>query len=173
LTQLVTDLETLAAADAAGLQLERAPIDLGDVASDVVDAFAGVVSERNLSMTTRLDPAPAEADERRIHQIVTNLVANAVRYSPPDASITIETGRSSDGRVFVRVTDSGPGLSEADLAHVFDRFYRGTAAQGTEGSGVGLAIAAELTTAHGGQLTAGNAARGGASFTLTLPPGAH
>ncbi|HEY9559043.1 MAG TPA: histidine kinase dimerization/phospho-acceptor domain-containing protein, partial [Acidimicrobiales bacterium] len=57
LTQLVTDLETLAAADAAGLQLERAPIELGDVASDVVDAVAGVVSERNLSITTRLDPA--------------------------------------------------------------------------------------------------------------------
>src|SRR3546814_9358338 len=83
-------------ADAAGLQLERAPIELGDVASDVVDAVAGVVSERNLSITTRLDPAPAEADERRIHQIVTNLVANAVRYSPPDASITIETGCRSE-----------------------------------------------------------------------------
>ena len=170
LTQLVTDLETLAAADAAGLQLERAPIDLRDVASDVVDAVAGVISERNLSITTRLDPAPAEADERRIHQIVTNLVANAVRYSPPHASITIETGRLSDGEAFVRVTDSGRGLSEDDLGHVFDRFYRGSAAQGTEGSGVGLSIAAELASAHGGQLTADNAAGGGATFTLTLPP---
>ncbi|HEY9555766.1 MAG TPA: ATP-binding protein, partial [Acidimicrobiales bacterium] len=163
----------LAAADAAGLQLERAPIELGDVASDVVDAVAGVVSERNLSITTRLDPAPAEADERRIHQIVTNLVANAVRYSPPDASITIETGCFSDGDVFVRVTDSGPGLTDDDLEHVFDRFYRGSAAQGTEGSGVGLAIAAELAAAHGGHLTADHAAGRGARFTLTLPPGAH
>src|SRR3546814_12923071 len=128
LTQLVTDLETLAAADAAGLQLERAPIELGDVASDVVDAVAGVVSERNLSITTRLDPAPAEADERRIHQIVTNLVANAVRYSPPAASLTIETGCFSDGNVFVRFTDSGPGLADAYLDHVFAPFYRGSPA---------------------------------------------
>jgi two-component system sensor histidine kinase MtrB len=70
----------------------------------------------------------------------------------------------------VRVTDSGPGLSADDVAHVFDRFYRGSAAQGTEGSGVGLAIAAELAAAHGGRLTAANAADGGAVFTLTLPP---
>lgn len=173
LTHLVSDLETLAAADAAGLQLELAPIDLGDVASDVVDAVAGVASERNLSITTTLDPAPAEADERRIHQIVTNLVANAVRYSPPGAAITIETGRSSNGEAFVRVTDSGPGLTDDDLEHVFDRFYRGSAAQGTEGSGVGLAIAAELPSAHGGQLTADRSAGGGARFSLTLPAGIH
>jgi len=169
LTQLVTDLETLAAADAAALKLDRAPIDLADVASAVIDTVAGAVSERHLSLTTRLAPAPTEVDERRIHQIVTNLVANAVRYSPPDASITIETGRSSDVEVFVRVTDSGPGLTDDDLAHVFDRFYRGSAAQGTEGSGVGLAIAAELASAHGGQLMAEKAIGGGASFTLVLP----
>lgn len=91
-----------------------------------------------------------------------------MRYSPPGASVTVETGRSSDVEVFVRVTDSGPGLTDDDLAHVFDRFYRGSAAQGTEGSGVGLAIAAELASAHGGRLTADHAASGGAKFTLTL-----
>ena len=170
LTQLVADLETLAAADAAGLQLDRTPIDLADVASASVDAIAPMAAERNLSITTAFGAAPAAADERRIHQILTNLLANAARYSPPGASITVETGRLPDEQTFVRVTDSGPGLSGDDIAHVFDRFYRGSAAQGTEGSGVGLAIAAELATAHGGRLTAANAADGGASFTLTLPP---
>lgn len=169
LTQLVTDLETLAAADAAGLQLERAPIDLGDVASDVVDAAAGLAAERDLSIKVRLAPAPVAADERRIRQVITNLVANAVNYSPTGASITVEAGSWSDEEVFVRVTDDGPGLTDGDLAHVFDRFYRGSAALGTEGSGVGLAIAAELASAHGGRLTGENAAERGSKFTLILP----
>jgi two-component system sensor histidine kinase BaeS len=170
LTQLVADLETLAAADAAGLQLDRTPIDLADAASAAVSAVAAMAPDGNLAITTTLEPAPAQADERRIHQILTNLLANAARYSPPGASIRVETGCLADGQTFVRVTDSGPGLSDDDIAHVFDRFYRGTAAQGTEGSGVGLAIAAELAAAHGGHLAAANAAGGGASFTLTLPP---
>jgi two-component system sensor histidine kinase BaeS len=169
LTQLVTDLETLAAADAAGLQLHPVPIDLADVAAEAVDAISAMSAERELSVATRLAAAPAEADERRIHQIVTNLLANATRYTATPGSITVETGRSPDGRAFVRVTDSGPGLTDDDLEHVFDRFYRGSASDGTEGSGVGLAIAAELATAHEGVLTAARATGGGASFTLTLP----
>jgi two-component system sensor histidine kinase BaeS len=169
LTQLVTDLETLAAADAAGLQLRLSPIDLADVASEAVDAISAMAAERELSVATRLTLAPVEADEQRIHQIVTNLLANATRYTQARGSITVETGRSSDGRAFVRVADSGPGLTDDDLEHVFDRFYRGSASDGTEGSGVGLAIAAELAAAHNGELTAAPATGGGAAFTLTLP----
>ena len=170
LTQLVADLETLAAADAAGLQLDRAPVDLAEVASEAADAVAAMASAADVSITTRLAPAPAQADRRRIHQILTNLLANAARYSPPGAAVSVETGRMPDGQPYVRVADSGPGLSADDVAHVFDRFYRGTAARGTEGSGVGLAIATELAAAHGGRLTAANADGGGAVFTLTLPP---
>jgi two-component system sensor histidine kinase BaeS len=170
LTQLVSDLETLAAADAAGLQLRRAPVDLADIAADAVEAIAPMAMERGISLTPTLDAAAAHADERRIHQIVTNLLTNAVRYTPTGASITIETGRLPEGEVFVRVADTGPGLSDDDLVHVFDRFYRGSAARGTEGSGVGLAIAAELAAAHGGHLTAAGAQTRGATFTLTLPP---
>lgn len=69
----------------------------------------------------------------------------------------------------MQVTDSGPGLSDEVLAHALDRFYRGTASRDTEGSGVALAIAAELAAAHGGRLTAANAPAGGARFTLVLP----
>jgi signal transduction histidine kinase len=170
LTQLVSDLQTLAAADAAVLQLDLAPTDLSQIASEVVDTVAATLAEQNLSITTRLDPAPALADARRIHQIVTNLLVNASRYTPRGGSITVETSQSPEGDAFVQVTDTGPGLSDEDLEHVFDRFYRGAAAHGTEGSGVGLAIAADLATAHGGRLTAANvaSATSGATFTLTI-----
>jgi two-component system sensor histidine kinase BaeS len=169
LTQLVADLETLAAADAAGLAHRRVPIDLADIAGDAVEAIAPVASEQGLSVSRSLGSAPTHGDERRIHQIVANLLANAIRYTPTGGSIEVETGRLADGEAFVRVTNTGPGLSDDDLTHVFDRFYRGSASRGTEGSGVGLAIAAELAAAHGGQLTAANAPTSGASFMLTLP----
>jgi two-component system sensor histidine kinase BaeS len=173
LTQLVTDLETLAAADAAGLQLHTGPIDLADVASRAVDATAAMAAERGLSIAMAAEPATAEADEGRVHQIVTNLLANATSYTPPGGTITVETGRSPAGEAFVRVSDSGPGFSDDDLRHVFDRFHRGSAAQGTEGSGVGLSIAAELAAAHGGAVTAANLPGGGATVTLVLPSGAR
>jgi two-component system sensor histidine kinase BaeS len=172
LTQLVTDLETLAAADAAGLDIVRRPVDLADTAAAVLDSLGPVAAEQGLTVTTDLAAAPADADPRRVQQILTNLLANATRYTARGGSIHVETGRSAEGAAFVRVSDSGPGLSEDDLQHVFDRFYRGSAAQGTEGSGIGLAIAAELAAAHGGALDAVNGPGGGATFTLTLPPGA-
>lgn len=170
LAQLVTDLQALAAADAAELQLHRTPVDLATVAADVANAMAAVAAERGISITRALDAAPAWADERRAHQIVASLLTNAVRYTHGGTTVRVETGRLTDGSAFVRVGDSGPGLTEADLTHVFDRFYRGSAAPGTAGSGVGLAIAAELAAAHGGHLTAANSPAGGACFTLTLPP---
>lgn len=170
LARLVTDLETLAAADAANLQLDRVPVDLADVASTVVETMAPLASERRISLASTGGSAVALADDRRIHQVVANLVVNAIRYSPRGATITLETGSLLGGQVFLRVIDDGPGLSDDDLVHVFDRFYRGSAASGTEGSGVGLAIAADLATANGGHLTASNAKGGGACFTLTLPP---
>lgn len=173
LTRLVADLETLAAADAANLQLHRGPVDLAGVASTVLETVAPLASERRISLTQTGRPALALADDRRIHQVVTNLLVNAIRYTPADGSITVETGALPDGQVFLRVLDSGPGLSDDDLERVFDRFYRGSAAAGTEGSGVGLAIAADLTRAHGGRLTAENGRGGGACFTLELPPGPH
>lgn len=170
LTQLVSDLETLAAADAAALQLDLAPLDLADVAADAADAIAPIAAERGISLTRTLDQAPADGDERRLHQILMNLLTNAVRYTPHGGAVTVESGCLTDGRAFVRVTDTGPGLDEADLAHVFDRFYRGSAAHAADGSGVGLAIAAELAAAHSAHLTAANTLAGGASFTLTVSP---
>lgn len=170
LTQLVADLEILAAADAAGLHLDRAPIDLADIAADAVAAVTALTSEQNVALTTELAPAPTVGDERRIRQIISNIVLNALHYAPPGSPIRVEAGHLPNGGAFARVTDTGSGLSDEDIAHVFDRFYRGSAAAGTEGSGIGLAIGSELAGAHGGSLTAENAPDGGAVFTLTLPP---
>lgn len=167
LSALVGDLETLAAADAARLALQLERVDLAEIASATIDAVASTAADRQITIRSELSAAPVVADPRRVHQIVANLLVNAVRYTPKGGEVLVTSGRDED-RCFVEVADSGPGLTDDDLAHVFDRFYRGSASAATPGSGVGLAIAAALTTAHHGTLGAENRPDGGAQFTLSL-----
>jgi len=100
----------------------------------------------------------------RLARAVGNLLDNAVKWSPPGAPI--EVGVRA-GEVTVR--DHGPGIAEADLPHVFDRFYRATAARGMPGSGLGLAIVRQVAETHGGRVSAAGAAGGGACLRLVLP----
>jgi signal transduction histidine kinase len=97
-----------------------------------------------------------------------NLVVNALRYTPAGGTITVRTA-IEDGRATLRVLDTGPGIDPEDLPHLFERFYRGRSAEWTSGSGIGLAVASELVTAHGGTIDAGNRPEGGAVFTVRLP----
>jgi two-component system sensor histidine kinase BaeS len=88
-----------------------------------------------------------------------------VRYTPPGGDVRVDLEPAPD-RVSLRVSDSGPGIPAADLPHIFDRFYKGTS---SNGSGLGLTIARNLVTAHGGTLTAENRREGGSMFTASLP----
>jgi two-component system sensor histidine kinase KdpD len=103
-------------------------------------------------------------------QLLINLVENAVRYTPPTA--TIEIGASfARGRVTIRVADDGPGLPPGSETKVFDKFFRGTTAtaDGRRGVGLGLAICRSIVLAHGGEIRAANRPTGGAEFTIALP----
>jgi signal transduction histidine kinase len=115
--------------------------------------------------------------------VVTNLLGNALKFTPAGGTVTIRTGRGGSGRegsglaatrqagagAVLEVTDTGVGIPADELPRIFDRFWRGQAAAQTSGSGIGLAIAAELTLAHGGTLTADSQPGEGTRFTLTLP----
>ena len=168
LVQLVVGLDTLAAADAAGLHLDRRPIDLVAVAAAVVDLARPATAGARVQLATNLWPARVDADDARMRQVVTTLVANAIAYTPAGGTITVGTG-TADGAAFLEVSDTGPGIDAPDLPHLFDRFYRGRAARGTSGSGIGLAIAHELVAAHGGVILASNGPEGGSVFTVRLP----
>jgi two-component system, OmpR family, sensor histidine kinase BaeS len=171
LTRLVGDLETLAAADAAGLQLEHEPVDLADVAAGAVATVrSGVGGDaQGPAFALDLHPAPALGDPGRLHQIALNLLSNASKFTPRSGTITVRTWADGAG-THLQVADTGPGFADGEAEHVFDRFWQGSVATGLGGSGVGLSVAAELAAAHDGSLTAENGATGGASFTLTLPP---
>lgn len=167
LGRLVADLETLTSAEAVSFILERTPVDLADVVATVLAALDHRLAEAALQPEARLGPAVVHGDRTRLAQVVTNLLTNAVKFVPPGGRVTVHTERRGEV-VVMTVRDDGPGIPEAELPHVFDRYFRGSRARAS-GSGIGLAVVAALVQAHGGTVEAGNAAEGGAIFTVRLP----
>jgi len=161
LTGLIGDLIDLAR-DAENEQEAAAVFRLDHLAAEVVDR----VRVRNPSVTidARLAPCSVRAVEARVERAISNLLDNAVKWSPPDGEIEV---RVSACELVVR--DHGPGISPGDLPHVFDRFYRSPHARGLPGSGLGLAIVRQVAESAAGTVTAGNAPGGGAVLTMHLP----
>jgi two-component system sensor histidine kinase BaeS len=165
---MVDDLQTMAAADAAGLQLTRAHRDLAGIAAAAADSLSRQFEAASVPLDRELAPTPVVADERWLHQVVTNLLGNALKFTPAGGRVTVRTRRDGADAVLT-VSDTGVGIPASELPHVFERFWRGQAAAGTSGSGIGLAIAAELARAHGGTLTADSQPGKGTTLTLRLP----
>jgi signal transduction histidine kinase len=168
LARMVGDLQTLAEADAAALRLALSPADLAGIAAAAADSLAGRFEAGGIMLVRRLTPVEVLADPGRLHQVLTNLLTNALKFTPAGGRVTIDAG-PADGTAVVRVTDTGVGIPAADLPRIFDRFWRGRQAAHTSGSGVGLAVAAELARAHGGELTAASTEGQGTQITLTVP----
>jgi signal transduction histidine kinase len=170
LARLVEDLEALAAAEAAGLHLERAPVDLASVVDDAVRSLADQAADAGVALTTDLQSVAIDGDASRLRQVAVNLVTNAIKFSPRGGEITI-TVAPLEGLARLEVRDNGPGVPADDIPHVFERFWRGRGATSTSGSGIGLAVVAQLVRAHRGQVRVANLADGGACFTVLLPRG--
>jgi two-component system sensor histidine kinase BaeS len=168
LGRLVADLESLARAEAAGLSLERAPCDLAAVARDVAAELDDRFRAKGVSLDLALGPAEVLGDADRLAQIARNLLSNALKYTPVGGHVRLVTARDQR-RAMLDVTDDGPGIARDDLAHVFDRFWRGTNTAGVSGSGIGLTVARELARAHGGDLMARSELGRGSTFTAALP----
>lgn len=173
LSRLVDDLRTLALADAGQLPLERVQVDLAGLVGRLVEQFQPQATAQGAAIiyTPPHRPLPElSLDPMRIEQILNNLLSNALRYTPENGQINLKLVQESKS-VCMEVRDSGPGIPEDALPHVFERFYRAdrSRARTEGGSGLGLAIARQLARAHGGEITATNSLQGGAVFTLNLP----
>jgi two-component system phosphate regulon sensor histidine kinase PhoR len=169
--RLVTDLLRLARLDARQETLDMTPCDIGQIFTAVLADLARAIEARRqrLTMCVADDARTIRADAAKLHDIVRNLVENAVNYSPEAADIRLEAVRR-DGQVDVVVSDSGPGIPPADLTRIFERFYRVDKARARPGgTGLGLAIVRQLVELHGGTVRAENRPDGGARFTVTLP----
>ena len=191
LTRLTNDLLLLTRADAGRLDLRLTSIDLVDCVQRAIAQLEGRAREKRIAIATELpdSPAIAQADADRIHQVLVNLLDNAVKFTLAGGRVAVRvssSGMGCDDRVtrgqgdgiaplspclLISVCDTGPGIPADELPHVFERFYRGDrsrARKGADGSGLGLAIAKAIVEAHGGQIWAES--EQGASFTFTLPP---
>ena len=168
LARMVGDLQTLAAADAAALNLARQPCDLADLAAAAADSLARRFEAAGITLDRRLAASPVLADPHWLHQVITNLLTNALKFTPAGGHVTI-SARRSGGQAVLRVTDTGAGIPADDLPRIFDRFWRGQQSAQVSGSGIGLAVAAELARAHGGWLAARSELGHGTEMTLTLP----
>ena len=167
LTSMVDDLLLLARSDSGAIELERVPLDLGDVASSGASALTLLATERDVRLV--VDPVPAEVsgDPARLRQLVSILVDNAIRHAPADSRVDVRV-RTGTGEAILVVEDEGPGIKPEDLPRVFDRFYRAAGSPGG-GTGLGLAIAAWIVERHGGRIAAENRESVGARFTVRLP----
>jgi signal transduction histidine kinase len=168
LARIVDDVETLAAAEAARFALDRRRVDLSGITREVVSQLDTQADTAGLVFTTHLESIAVDADPARLEQIARNLLGNALKFTPAGGSVTVSV-LGADGSARLVVEDTGPGIADDELPHVFERFWRGRSGQDVPGSGVGLAVAAELVRAHGGRIEADRAPGGGARFTVTLP----
>ena len=168
LARMVDDLQTLAASDAASLHLQRRRCDLAGIAAEAAGSLARRFEAAGIALRRQLSSAPVIGDPRWLHQLVTNLLGNAVKFTPAGGTVTIVT-RPNGPDAVLEVADTGIGIPAAELPHIFDRFWRGQNAAQTSGSGIGLVIAAELARAHGGTLTASSTPGEGTRLTLTCP----
>jgi two-component system sensor histidine kinase MprB len=160
LSALVGDLVELSRDDPPAAV--HAPVDLSEVVAHAVER----VRRRAPSVRFDVDTQPwtVFGDAQALERAVTNLLDNAAKWSPPDGVVTVAL---RDG--VLTVADQGPGIADADLPHVFERFYRSAEARGMPGSGLGLSIVKQAAERHGGSVSAGRAPGGGALLTLRLP----
>jgi two-component system, OmpR family, sensor kinase len=165
---LVEDLLTLTRLGNAK-PLHLAEVDIARIARDAAEDHKVIDPERPVSVTGP-ESVTIEADEERLHQVITNLLTNVRIHTPPWTKVEIDVV-NRDKDVVIDVADNGVGFPEASLERVFDRFYRGDPSRSRRsgGSGLGLAIVDAIVAAHGGTVVASNVEHGGARVTITLP----
>ena len=172
LTHLVQDLRILSLAEAGELPLEPVRFNVNELLESLYTQFNQQAQQRKvkLNLEKGQESVFAYADRTRIAQIVSNLLQNALRYTPEDSEVFLSVEKNS-GIVVINVRDTGKGISEEALPYVFERFYKAdkSRSRGETGSGLGLAIARKLAELNGGTLTAGNNPQGGAVFSLQIP----
>jgi len=164
---LVEDLRTLALSDSGTLRLVRQEVDVGPLVAELVEGFRVSADSAGVRLEVSVTPGlpPVSVDTGRIASVVRNVVANALRHTPPGGVIAVSVA-SDDTTVSVTVRDTGRGIDPALLPTIFERFTRSA---DSTGSGLGLAIAKALVEAHGGTIEASSEPGGGTTITFRLP----
>ncbi|MFK7965891.1 MAG: ATP-binding protein [Burkholderiaceae bacterium] len=173
LGQLIDDLRELAIADRGALSYSMKPVNLGELVGQICEAFTARFQQASLHLihdsSTATGPT-VMGDARRLTQLLGNLLENSLRYTDAGGSVEVRVGQSTDTAI-ITVSDSAPGVSEAEYERLFERLYRveSSRSRASGGSGLGLSICKSIAQAHDGSINAGPASAGGLMITLTIP----
>jgi signal transduction histidine kinase len=167
LVQMVDDLLAMSRLEAGTMPIVTTSMLVVPFLRDVISGLGEQRSRVELRITTNLPPA-VEADAKRLRQILTNLLQNALKYSDQDRPVTISADGGGDAIVF-DVIDRGPGIDPVEVDRIFEPFYRGSTRRDEDGAGLGLAITRRLATAMGGRVDVASTTGAGSLFRVTLP----
>jgi two-component system, OmpR family, sensor histidine kinase SenX3 len=173
---LITDLLDLARLESEEGVQNPAPVDIRSVLMVVLSRLRPAARRKKITLSWKRSGSAATytilGDETQLISMFSNLVENAVKYTPPGGQVEV-TGESDEGEIVVRISDTGIGIPEKNLARIFERFYRVDKARSKEtgGTGLGLSIVRHVAENHGGRVTVESALGEGSAFTIYLPRG--
>jgi two-component system phosphate regulon sensor histidine kinase PhoR len=172
LSALVEDILLITKADSGQFSLRPSAIDVGSLLRQTLQSVAQAAVKAEVAMVVNVPPdlLPLAGDELRVQQVLTNLLGNAIKFSPAHAEITVSV-RQSDGTAEFAIHDRGPGVAPEEQSRIFERFYQSESSQRARsgGYGLGLAIAKLIVEQHGGEIHLESTPEAGTTFYFTLP----
>jgi signal transduction histidine kinase len=167
--RLISDLLDFELIQAERLTVERQPVDAAGVIQETVEMFRPTAAEKEVQIEGYGgEDLVVHGDRERLLQVLSNLVGNAVKFTPEGGSVTVHVERSGSDGLF-EVSDTGPGIQEEEQAHIWERFWQARRGRAAGGVGLGLSIARGLVEAHGGHIWVERRSEGGARFRFTIP----
>lgn len=167
---LINTMLEIAETDAGLVALHAVPVDMHQVVREAYELFEAVALKKGLHLEIDCPEPPllVLGDRARLQRSVSNLIDNAVKFTPPDGRVRLKAAERQ-ARIIITVSDTGPGLDPKDQARIFERFYRGDRSRSTPGNGLGLSLVHTVVKAHGGEITVQSLPGQGCTFVLSLP----
>lgn len=169
MTQMVNELIEISRVETGKARLNLEPVNLRLLIGDVITHLTPQAERKMLNIAADLEDLPTiQADREKIQQVITNILHNAIKFTPAQGKIII-SDKLSNNKVIISVTDTGIGISKEDLTHIFERFFKADKSRSSEGSGLGLAVAKHIVQAHGGEIRAESQEGEGSTFSFSIP----
>jgi signal transduction histidine kinase len=170
LLDMINTMLTISKTEAGVEKVSDDPIDITAIVHSACELFEPLAEEKNVALSCRaLEKMMLSGDARMLQRMLANVLDNALKYTPSGGTVEVSLAGNETNTIIITVRDTGIGISEADLPHVFERFYRCDRSRSQPGTGLGLSLARAIARAHGGDITATSTLDQGSTFTIRLP----